>query len=333
MKAAKMTSNAMAATRPTGFMILAVPALLLFHSAAWLVAAADAEDSAIRFAEGDQEVQVSLGPQVVARYVFHDKLIPRPYFCDITTPDGTPVTRSHPPRDGIDRTDHPTFHPGVWMAFGDLGGADFWRNKARVRHLALQDVSASGSERMGFTVRNLYEAKDGPICEEICRIEFVPCSAGYFLLWSSTFTPAGESVAFGDQEEMGLGVRLATNLIVEEGGDAKNSHGHRDEAGAWGKQAAWCDYGRAVDGRRLGALVMPDPKNFRTSWFHVRDYGLVLANPFGRNAFTGGEKSRVVVDRERPLRLRFGICIYSAPLGDQAAEPETLYEEYLSLVD
>ncbi len=314
-------------------LILAMVVLLPGNFALLLTTEARAENREFSIAKGDHQLQVSLGSQVVARYVFRDEAIPRPYLCDVTTVDGTPVTRNNPPQEGVDRMDHPTFHPGVWMAFGELGGADFWRNKAHVRHTALEDVSASGSKRMGFTVHNLYEPKSGPLCEEACRIEFVPCSVGYFILWSSTFTPTGNSVDFGDQEEMGLGIRLATNLIVEEGGDVKNSHGHRNEAEAWGKQAAWCDYGRSRNGQRLGVLVMPSLRNFRTSWFHVRDYGLLLANPFGRNAFTGGEKSRVVVDRDEPLTLQFGICVYSAVPDNKAAEPASLYEEYLSLIE
>jgi len=192
-------------------------------------------------------------------------------------------------------------------------------------------VSSKSASKAGFTVRNRYETDGSPVCEEECHIEFVPCSAGYYLLWTSTFTPTAGSVAFGDQEEMGLGVRLATNLIVKEGGHVLNSHADRDEAGAWGKQAAWCDYGGVLNGKHLGVLLMPYPGNFRESWFHVRDYGLLLANPFGRNAFTGEEKSRVEVNREAPLTLQFGICIYS--VEGEAANCSRLYEQYLNLTN
>ena len=37
------------------------------------------------------------------------------------------VTRHHPPIEGQDRVDHGTFHPGIWMAFGDISGSDYWR--------------------------------------------------------------------------------------------------------------------------------------------------------------------------------------------------------------
>ncbi len=290
-----------------------------------------ADDQRVQLVQAKDELRVSIGSQLVARYVYRDDLIPRPYLCDVCTLDGTQVTRNHPPRDVEDLTDHPTYHPGIWMAFGELGGADFWRNKAQVRQVEFIKVSQTAAEQGGFTVRNRYETEDGPVCDEVCRIEFVPFEFGYYLLWESRFTPSGETVAFGDQEEMGLGVRLATNLIVKRGGHVLNSHGDRDEAGAWGKQAAWCDYSRTMGDRQLGVLVMPHPDNFRESWFHVRDYGLLLANPFGRNAFTGKSKSRVVVGREKPLTLKFGVCVHATSTGDEAADCSTMYANYLKL--
>jgi hypothetical protein len=62
----------------------------------------------------------------------------------------------------------------------------------------------------------------------------------------------------------------------------------------------------------VGVLVVPDPDNFHTSWWHARDYGLLVANPFGRKALTGGEKSSVIVRRGEKLRLRFGVLIHAA---------------------
>jgi len=57
---------------------------------------------------------------------------------------------------------------------------------------------------------------------------------------------------------------------------------------------------------------MPDPANFRPSWFHNRDYGLMVANPFGRKAMNQGELSRVQVKKGERLRLRFGVLLHSS---------------------
>jgi hypothetical protein len=144
------------------------------------------------------------------------------------------------------------------------------------------------------------------------------------MLWDSEFTPTGGELRFGDQEEMGLGVRLATRLAVVKGGQSINSDGLRDEAQVWGKPADWCAYAGSVNGRRAGVALMPHPQNFRRSWFHARDYGLLVANPFGRNAFTNGAKSEIVVKKGQSLRLRFGILIFSGEPGLEAA-----YRDYL----
>ena len=149
---------------------------------------------------------------------------------------------------------------------------------------------------------------------------------GYLIDWASEFT-GPEDFAFGDQEEMGLGVRVATPLTVKNGGQILNSDGSKNEKQVWGKQADWCDYGGEIDGQPVGVTLMPDPKNFRRSWFHARDYGVLVANPFGRNAFTKGEKSKVVVRKGETFRLRFGVLVHSGKVDVAAA-----YKDWLAAV-
>ena len=73
-------------------------------------------------------------------------------------------------------------------------------------------------------------------------------------------------------------------------------------------------------------MLMPDPRNFRPSWFHARDYGLLVANPFGRQAFTKGEPSRVIVEKRQTLTLRYGVLIHDGDLDHQAA-----YQDFLQI--
>jgi hypothetical protein len=67
---------------------------------------------------------------------------------------------------------------------------------------------------------------------------------------------------------------------------------------------------------------MPDPANFRRSWFHARDYGFVAANPFGANAFTQGPKSKVGVRAGESLRLRYGVFVHEGSVDLAAAYSE-----------
>jgi len=272
-------------------------------------------------------VQINVGPHALATYVYEDKDIPRPYFAHVRAPGNIQVTRTYPPIAGKDPTDHGTFHPGIWMAFGDLSKADSWRLKAKVRHIEFIDPPKNGSNH--FAVKNHYLAADGKtiVCTETCRFTFHVRPAGYLLLWDSQFHSGNADFAFGDQEEMGLGVRLATPLIVKNGGEIRTSAGDVNEKNVRGKAAEWCDYSGTIDGQRVGVTLMPDPKNFRQSWYHARDYGLLVANPFGRNALTRGEVSRVTVQKGESMRLRFGVFLH----GMKEVDLNAAYRDYLKV--
>ena len=83
--------------------------------------------------------------------------------------------RTHPPGDG-DATDHATMHPGVWLAFGDINGEDFWRNKARIEHVAFTAEPAVAEGRLTFATENRLIAQDGmPLATQRSRFA-LPCT-------------------------------------------------------------------------------------------------------------------------------------------------------------
>ena len=118
---------------------------------------------------------------------------------------------------------------------------------------------------------------------------------------------------------------------MKKGGRILDAQGDRDERQVRGKAADWCDYGGVSGDRWAGATLMPDPANFRPSWFHARDYGLLVANPFGRKALTKGPESRVVVRPGEVLRLGFGVFLHSAPSASPA-DLRAAYRDYLDEV-
>ena len=78
---------------------------------------------------------------------------------------------------------------------------------------------------------------------------------------------------------------------------------------------------------------MAAPENFRASWFHSRDYGLIVANPFGKKAMTGPSDDSVPPDQTpvaagETLRLQFGVYVFSVADG---AEPDfdAMFQTYL----
>ncbi|MCK6501425.1 MAG: PmoA family protein, partial [Nitrospira sp.] len=146
-----------------------------------------------------------------AEYVFRDDRIRRPYFANVRAPNGVPVTRRHPPREGRDAMDHDTMHPGLWMAFGDISGVDFWRNKGRMEHLRFLESPVVRDSRLTFATESRLTAPQG---QEVCRcrqrFQWVPGDGIWLLVWDAEFVSENGEFAFGDQEEMGLGARVAT---------------------------------------------------------------------------------------------------------------------------
>jgi hypothetical protein len=285
---------------------------------------------AVSFRTVPGEVRISVAGEVVATYVHADENIPRPYFAHVKSPEGIQLTRNHPPDPEHDDTDHDSMHPGIWMAFGDLDGEDFWRNKGRVVHETYINQPTGGPGKGTFVAGNRYERANGErVCCEICRIVFLVRPAGYLLLWDSTFS-ADRRFYFGDQEEMGLGFRVATPISVARGGTMVDSADRRNGREIWGKTADWCDYSGTIDGRKVGMTLMCHPANFRASWMHARDYGVIVANPFGRKAFTEGEASKVIVEPGEKLRLRYGVWLHDGP-KDTSFELKAAYEEFLKL--
>jgi hypothetical protein len=293
------------------------------------------DEPAWSLSTGLTEYVVKIDGKPFAQYRWKDGDIRRPFLYHLHAPDGAQVTRNHPPIAGADATDHDTFHPGLWLSFGDLNGQDYWRNKARAwkesevisrkapltlcEHLVLFDSEEKGEE--GW--------------HENC-LQFHTRAHGYLLLWKAQFRSRSKAMVFGDQEEMGLGVRMATELTVKAGGTIRDSEGRADEKGVWGQSAKWCAYYRTfkdAKGKMLhrGIAIFPDPANFRPCWWHVRDYGLMVANPFGREALSKGEKSRVEVKKGESMALRFGVLLF-AQEGGAAPEIGKAYEDFLGMV-
>jgi hypothetical protein len=277
-------------------------------------------------------MEIMLDGKRFAEYSFRDAAIPRPYFANITAPSGVRITRNHPltPQDP---QDHDKIHPGMWLAFGDISGADCWRLTAPVEHARFIDEPVAKGDSLAFAVENVYRDSDGAkeICREACRYVFQKKTGGVLVLWDSKFRSDSGSFAFGDQEELGLGVRLNRDVAVAagRGGRILNSNGQKNEREAWSKQADWCDYSGPINDEFVGITIMPHPENFREAWCHCRDNGFMAMNPFGRNAFTGGEKSIVEVEEGEVFPLRYGVMIHwsDSPEDYDAARAYREYRE------
>lgn len=288
--------------------------------------AARSKGDGFRSSETANRLVISHDGQAVAEFVFQDEKIARPYFANVHAPGGSQVTRNHPPVAGTDAMDHDTMHPGIWLAFGDINGADFWRNKGRIEHVRFTEPPAARDGRLTFATEcRLRSAEGRTLCSLTNRFTLTAPSNAWLLVWDAAFRSEDGDFSFGDQEEMGFGARVATAITEKNGGLITSSTGQKTAKATWGQPADWCDYSGVAAGRPIGLTLMADPRNFRPSWWHNRDYGVFVANPFGREAMKQGAKSAVTIKRGEDFRLRFGAAIH------RGAEfsPAVAYREFL----
>ena len=284
--------------------------------------ATDVPENEFEFKKRKGRLLISLDGTRIVDFVFRDKNVMRPYFANACLPGGLQVTRNHPPVEGVDDLDHKQLHPGIWLAFGDINGNDYWRNKAAMEHVKFVKDPTVTNGRLQFATECLLKKSDG---EALCRMtndfKLTARPNGWLLVWSAVFHAGQQTVTFGDQEEMGFGARVATAYTEKNGGLIRSSTGKTTAKGTWGQAADWCDYS-GTNPRDGGIMLMASPDNFRKSWWHNRNYGVFVANPFGRKAMKQGEVSSISVLPDNSLRMTFGAFIHDHQNFDEAAEYE-----------
>lgn len=288
-----------------------VASFILFMGVA--VGDAMGESPSIAIETGKGKITFQIDGKAFADFVYEDQATTRPYLAHVKAPSGFQVTRNHPPKEGVDPLDHETLHPGIWMSFSELSGADFWRNKAPVKFEKFLDAPKANGDHATLTARFRYESNGKTIAREDLHLAVINAPEGRWILWDSVLS-GDEPLIFSDQEEMGLGTRVATPLTVKEGGTITSSDGKKNEEEVRGTRAAWCEYSKEIDGVPTGLLIVPHPDNEPRVYWHARDYGMLTANPFGAKSLTGKGDGKVVIKPPQTMRLRFGILIFSASI-------------------
>jgi hypothetical protein len=139
-------------------------------------------------------------------------------------------------------------------------------------------------------------------------------------------------VTFGDTKEGTMAIRLAETMRLKGPvgqGHIVSSQGVRDGE-TWGKRADWCDYFGPVDGKVVGVAIFDHPQNPRhPTWWHVRDYGLFAANPFGEHDFeklSDKTAGNLILPAGHDLTFRYRFYLHA---GDELqAHVAERYREY-----
>lgn len=214
----------------------------------------------------------------------------KPYFYPIWGPDHKRMSRRYPFETIAGEShDHP-HQRGLWFTHGSVNGVDFWSQEANagtIKHLRYEDVE-SGPIYGYFRSADDWLKKDGTkVAEDRREGRIYNTRDGRLLDFSVTVMATDGPVVFGDTKEGSFGIRLPDTMRQDKMGDGHilMSNGLKDQA-TWGKKAEWVDYSGTTEGSVMGITFLDNPKNLRhpTTW-HVRDYGLFAANPFGLHDF------------------------------------------------
>ena len=255
---------------------------------------------------------------------------PKPFLWPLIGPGKIRYTRSYPMENvaGED-ADHP-HQRSLWFTYGMVNGIDFWSEAKG--HGSIKETSRE-TERTGLITKSLKTTDDwlGPdgkkILEDQRTLTVWDCQATRVLDVEVTLKATEGPIEFGDTKEGMFGVRVPSSMDVKarKGGKITNAEGLTDGA-AWGKRSAWVDYSGPVGGKTVGITILEHPTSHGhpTPW-HVRDYGLFAANPFGKKEFGLAEKATpTILPKGDSFTFRYRVILHE---GDaRAAEPATAYE-------
>jgi sugar phosphate isomerase/epimerase len=242
----------------------------------------------VKLTQGDNKVTVEINGKLFTEYRFKEPQ--RPFFYPVIGPTGQPVMRHWPVEDidPNDARDH-VHQKSLWFTHGAVNGIDFWSDgKGTIVHDKFLEVS-SGPQTGVIKSQNNWVAPGGKVVLTDTRTHrFRSDPDGTVMDWEITLHASHGQVTFGDTKEGSMAIRLAPTMQL--GGKVGkghiiNSEGVTDNA-TWSKRADWVDYYGPVKGEIVGVAMFDHPDNPRhPTWWHVRDYGLFAANPFGIHDF------------------------------------------------
>ena len=310
----------------------------------------------LKAVKGETDIAFYAGDQLVTRYVFGGtvqeekgtgmKPLAKPYFYPLVAPNGVSLTRDWPMKRGTpgETTDH--YHQkSAWFCHGDVipdgielktratdkhvQGVDFWSEQPGHGRIVCVRVSEPAEMILNavlvVTSNEWRTPDDEVILEESRMITFSRTRSAYSLQVASVLsTPCG--VTFGDTKEGSFGVRIRDDFALDRKGgtgvvtasSGKSAiAGAKDNLPMWGRVATWNDYSGTVGGKTAGLKLEATVVNPHWAAWHTRAYGLMAANPFGRDksGFPGrkGKTELAKLPKGETLTFLYTMVLHDGP--------------------
>ena len=318
-----------------------------------------AENDGVKITQTNDRVTVEINGELFTHYWFrmrqHPALVTdrsgntttnptrHTYFYPLIGPGGLNMTRQWPMKPDAEgeEKDHP-HHRSLWFSHGAVNGVDFWAETAKagkIQHDQFLEVK-SGKDEGVIKSSCKWVAPDGKVVctdERTFRVYNRPANERLFDFEITIKAPADRDVLFGDTKEGTMAVRLNEQLRATHGKKPGSGHivlstGAHDTNGhatTWGKRGAWCDYWGQVDGKTVGIAIFDHPSNpVHPTYWHVRDYGLFAANPFGIHDFEKKEPGAGNLNIPAGQSVTFKYRFYIHEGDDKQAKVAERYSEY-----
>lgn len=298
--------------------------------------AAESKDG-VQITRLDDRLRIEINGELFSEYHFKD--VSRPFLYPVIGPDGLPMTRDWPMKEANNEEHDHKHHRSLWFEHGEMNGVDFWSEEPKAGRTVHEEFTEikSGRDEGVIRSKDKYVAPDGKmVCTDDRTIRIYNRPAERLFDYEVTVHASNGDLVFGDTKEGMMSMRLNETMRLAPNkfnkgkptGHIVNSEGVRDDA-TWGKRANWVDYYGPVRGKTVGVAIFDHPQNPRhPTWWHVRDYGLFGANPFGLHDFekkpAGAGNFTVPAGKSVTFRYRF----YIHPGDEKEAKVAQRYAEY-----
>lgn len=287
----------------------------------------------VKITRQEGKLRIEVDGQYFADYIFEG--YSRPFLFPIIGPNGAKMTRNWPLAEAPNEEhDHP-HHKSFWWGHGDMNGVDFWAEGKDSGKTVHKEFTTIESGKVGLIkAKDDYVTQDGKtICSDERTLRIYPGSSGRMMDFEITLTAGKDGLTFGDTKEGTMAMRLAETMRFKGKvgkGHIINSEGVKDDA-TWGKRAKWVDYYGPVDGKIVGIAMFDHPSNPRhPTWWHVRDYGLFAANPFGLHDFEKKEKRAGDLKVPAGEKISFKYRFYIHSGDEKEAKVSEAYDQYVN---
>jgi hypothetical protein len=251
----------------------------------------------LRWSEsGSGVTSLKLGDKEITRYntgaAAEKQKHHKPFFWPLNA-HGVNLFRGWPvePKQG-DTTDHP-HHTGMYFAFGEVNGKDYWAKEPFTQKQLKMDAGPAFAE---LRAENAW----GEDLVESDEVRILTDGNDVVADWTITLSAVNGPVTFAKDlkqaKEGAFVCRLSQQLSLAKGDAPEiivDAKGGKGEKAAREGAAPWVDYSGTVDGKKVGLAIMNHPTSWRyPSDWHVRAYGLFAANPWiikGENTLQKGE--------------------------------------------